>query len=175
MRLTGWGALLFMAVVLFSSPPAAAHGPCPRCIEPSTARADSKLRVDYPTFRAVWNPTRRVLTMGPRPNCYGCNLRLWRFHVEDSPSSIVYDGIRQPGFVFRAPDIEPGRYLVALFDGSEGGTHYTWDFVTLEAGLPEKAADDGLPGWAIGVAVGAGVLIAAAAAVALRYRGRSAA
>ena len=79
-----------------------------------------------------------MLTKGPKPNCYGCNLRLWRFHAKDSPSVVVYDGIRQPGFVFRAPDVKPGRYLVALFDGSEGGTHYTWDFVTLEAGFPMR-------------------------------------
>ena len=168
---------IICALVLFSilSIPetAGAHGPCPRCIEPSDARADSKLRVDYPTFRAIWNPPRRILTQGPKPDCYGCNLRLWRFHVEDSPSVVVYDAVRQPGFVFRAPDVKPGRYLVALFDGSEGGTHYTWDFVTLEAGLPEEAADEGLPGWAIALAVGGGVLIAIAAAVALLYRGRS--
>ena len=109
-RLTLLIALFVLAGAMPS--PAAAHGPCPRCIEPSTARADSKLRVDYPTFLAIWNPPRRVLTKGPKPNCYGCNLGLWRFHKDGSPSVVVYDGVRQPGFVFRAPDVEPGRYLV---------------------------------------------------------------
>ena len=172
MRRAFIGTLLGIAIWLAPSS-ALAHGPCPRCIEPSTARADSKLRVDYPTELAIWNPPRRVLTRGPKPNCYGCNLRLWRFHQEGSPSVVVYDGIRQPGFVFRAPDVEPGRYLVALFDGSEGDTHYTWDFVTLQAGLPDEAADEGMPGWAVWLAVGAGIFIAAGAALALRYRGRS--
>lgn len=167
-------AAVFLAGLLIPAT-AAAHGPCPRCIEPSSARVDSKLRVDYPTFRAVWNPPRRVLTKGPKPNCYGCNLRLWRHHVKGSPSVVLYDGIRQPGFVARAPDVRPGRYLVALFDGSEGGTHYTWDFVQVEAGLPEKAADEKLSGWVIGLAVGAGLLAAAAATLALRNRGRDAA
>jgi hypothetical protein len=151
---------------------AAAEGPCPHCIEPSTARADSKMRVDYPTLRAIWNPPRRLLTQGPKPGCYGCSLGLWHFHKKNSPSVVVFNGPREPGFVFRAPDVKPGRYLVALFDGSQGGTHYTWDFVTLQGGLPEKAADDGMPGWVIAVAIGAGLLVALAAFLALRRRGQ---
>jgi hypothetical protein len=158
---------LFIALLLFGAAPAAAQGPCPHCIEPATARVHSKLRVGYPTVQAVWNPPRRVLTKGPKPNCYGCNLRLWRFHVEGSPSYVVHDGPRVPGFVFRAPHVKPGRYLVALFDGSEGGTHYTWDFVRLEAGLPEPEAEDALPDWVLPVAIGGGLLLAAMAALAL--------
>lgn len=33
----------------------------------------------------------------------------------------------------RVPDVPPDRYLVALFDGSEGGTHYTWSYLNVEA------------------------------------------
>jgi len=154
--------LLASSIALALAPPPApaiAQEPCPRCIEPSTARADSKLRVDHPTTRAVWNPPPRLLSEGDG-----------RFHVTDSPSVVVYDGITQPGFVCRAPEVEPGRYLVALFGGSEGDGRYTWDFVQLEAGLPDEAADDGLPGWAVAIAIAAGLLIAAAAALMLRSR-----
>src|SRR5689334_12426196 len=90
---------LCLAFIVLGATPAAAHGPCPHCIEPATAHGHSKLRVDYPTFRAVWNPPRRVLTKGPKPDCYGCNLGLWRFRVPGSPSVVVYDGPRKPGLV----------------------------------------------------------------------------
>ena len=155
------GVAVALIASLAFAPAAAAQEHCPRCIEPSDARADSKLRVGHPTERAIWNPPPRLLS--PRQA---------RFHVDGSPSVVVYTGIRQPGFVFRAPDVEPGRYLVALFDGSGGGTNYTWDIVKLEAGLPDEAPTEGMPGWAIALAVGAGVLIAGGAA-ALLYRGRA--
>ena len=166
------GLFLAFLAVLIQGPSAAAQGPCRDCIEPATARADGKLQVDYPTVRAIWNPPRRVLTLGRKPDCYGCRLGLWRFHVEGSPSYVVFNGPRQPGFGFRAPDVEPGRYLVALFDGSQGGTHYTWDFVKVEAGLPELAADEKLSGWVLALAIGGGLVLAAIAALALRSRGR---
>ena len=31
--------------------------------------------------------------------------------------------------VFRIPeDLRPGLYLMLIYDGSEGGQHYTWDY-----------------------------------------------
>jgi hypothetical protein len=155
-------AAVILFVFLATASPAVGQERCPRCIEPSDARVDSKLRVGHPTERAIWNPPPRLLS--PRQA---------HFHVDGSPSVVAYDGIRQPGFVFRAPDVEPGRYLVALFDNSEGNTGYTWDLVKLEAGLPEEAPTDGMPEWAVALAIGAGVLLAGAAAAARIYRGRS--
>ena len=29
---------------------------------------------------------------------------------------------------FRVPRVAPGRYAVIIYDGAEGGTHYTWSF-----------------------------------------------
>src|SRR5688572_28572232 len=141
-----FGLLAFTAAIPAT---AGAKGPCPRCIEPSTARVDSKLRVAFPTARAVWNPPARLLPNGPEGS-----------HVEGSPSVVVYDGIRQPGFVFRAPNVDPGRYLVVLFEDPDRRAHYTWDFVTVESGLPDEAPTEGMPGWAIALAIAAGVLIA---------------
>jgi hypothetical protein len=33
----------------------------------------------------------------------------------------------------RVPDVAAGNYLVATFDGSEGGAHYTWDYFRVDA------------------------------------------
>jgi len=90
--------------------------------------------IDYPTFKAVLNPNRKQLTPGPKPNCYGCGLRLWRDRKHGQPPiPLGRWRPRQRGASVRAPDIPPGRYLVALFDGSEGGSHYTWSYLTIEA------------------------------------------
>ncbi len=39
---------------------------------------------------------------------------------------------------FRVPDVSPGRYEVKIYDGSEEGQHYTWDFfrVTPKSSVP---------------------------------------
>ena len=156
------GIICAALLLLFSSAyqqVAFAQSHCPRCIEPSTARADSKLRVEYPTARAVWNPPPRSLAGGQE-----------RFHIQGSPSVVAYSGVQQPGFVFRAPNVKPGRYLVALYGDIDGTGPYAWDFVQLEAGLPDEAPTEGLPGWVIWVAIGAGVVIAVAATLALRSR-----
>jgi LPXTG-motif cell wall-anchored protein len=63
----------------------------------------------------------------------------------------------------RVPDVPPGRYLIALFDGSEGGTHYTWDHLTVLGG----DADAGGLDPALAIAAGL-LLLAGAGAFALR-------
>jgi hypothetical protein len=35
------------------------------------------------------------------------------------------------GATFAIPDVAPGQYLVALYDGGEGGAHYSWDTLTV--------------------------------------------
>ena len=133
---------------LFASPPAAAHGPCNGCIKPRTAQGSDRLEIDATASRIVWNPDRETLTPGPKPYCYGCQLGLWREHVRDAPSVEL---LRRPRSVphptFEVPDAPPGRYLLALFDGSEGGEHYTWDYLTIESSAATPAhpepADEG--------------------------------
>ncbi len=34
---------------------------------------------------------------------------------------------------FQVPDVPPGRYEVKIYDGSEEGQHYTWDFIRVTA------------------------------------------
>jgi hypothetical protein len=65
------------------------------------------------------------------------------------------------GFSFRVPKARPGRYLVIVFDGSEAGQHYTWDFVRVPpaaARLRREAYD--ITFWLV-IAAGAGLVTAA--------------
>jgi hypothetical protein len=52
---------------------------------------------------------------------------------------------RQRGAVFAVPlRVPPGKYLVVIFDGTEGGSHYTWDVFTVVAQgspLPSKGVE----------------------------------
>lgn len=121
------------ALAALQSVPASAHGPCQGCTSPQRAEVGETIRVDYPTYLAIWNPERPVLTKGPKPNCYGCQLGLWKDHVEGVGATVIFEHRpRVPEFSFKVPDVPPGRYLVALFDGSESAGHYSWNFVTVE-------------------------------------------
>jgi len=44
------------------------------------------------------------------------------------------------GFSFRVPAADPGRYLLLVYDGTEGGGHYTWEFVRV-SGDAEKVTE----------------------------------
>jgi hypothetical protein len=35
---------------------------------------------------------------------------------------------------FQVPATAPGRYLVLMYDGTEGGVHYSWDYITVRPG-----------------------------------------
>lgn len=131
-------------VAALQSPPASAHGPCQGCIEPQRARVGETVRVDYPTYLAIWNPRKPVLTKGPKPDCYGCGLELWKDRVRGVASQVVFEQRpRVSEFQFEIPDVPPGRYLVALFDGSEGAGHYSWNFVTVEGPGADAEPDGG--------------------------------
>lgn len=141
LRRTAVAVAVGLTASLWCAPTGEAHGPCPTCIEPGQVASGDELTVRYRTYKAVFNPIRRQLTKGPKPNCYGCLLGLWRYRVE-GVKAITLGSWRPPRSKLRlkVPGAPPGRYLIALFDGSEGGTHYTWDFVEInQAGDGESA------------------------------------
>lgn len=133
-----WSCLALAVGFVALVPIAEAHGPCPTCLRPHRASANEEVSLDYPTVKAVLNPTRRQLTPGPKPNCYGCRLELWRERVAGQPAiTLGAWQERRSEATVRIPDIPAGRYLVALFDGSEGGTHYTWTYIEVESGTED--------------------------------------
>lgn len=80
-----------------------------------------------PTYKVVFNPDRTDLAIGPKP--------LWRDHRRGVAPTVVfrttyrYSDLPLTGPVeFQVPAAPPGRYLVSVYDGSEGGAHYTWEY-----------------------------------------------
>ena len=131
--LAGAAAALFL--LLLSAPAVDAHGPC-TCVSPNPARAGMEVRVDGPSVRVIWNPGPHDFAGQTTP------LDLASAHAPDAPSATVMRH-RRPRWPRRAPrgrrftvprDTPPGIYFVLIYDGSEGGSHTTWDYVQIAGG-----------------------------------------
>ena len=140
-----------------------------------------KVRSRTPAYRIVVNP---------RPGDYVSEMRSSGYASAYQPaaptrtvlSRPVDDPVRRASW--RVPEVPPGVYLVLIYDGSEGGSHSTWDYFHVlgpapareRAPRPVAAASPDPDGWppalvALGVACG---VVAGAGAVALVRRRRSA-
>jgi hypothetical protein len=104
--------------------PAAAHGPC-GCVSPAVTRPGEQLVSSVPTIKIVWNPIRDDLLIGP--------YYLARDHVTGQPRVVLQDQPQPASATFRVPLTAPGRYLVLLYDGTEGGVHYSWDYIRVRS------------------------------------------
>lgn len=160
------------AVVLLWLPMAAAraHGPC-GCL-PADASAGDTVVVDN-AFRAVWNPA--------RADVYYAQPALVAAHVDGAPRIVLLDRDRKDARKrarFVVPDVPAGEYLVLLYDGSEGGDHYTWDSVAVRrrpvqapAGSEATDSSTGRGGFPTGpVVAGLVVLSAAGGLLSVRHR-----
>ncbi|HKI66312.1 MAG TPA: hypothetical protein VJ989_03480 [Solirubrobacterales bacterium] len=158
----------FVAVAALCAP-AAAHGPCPDCVMPDKAAPGQKLLILDRAYKAVLNPSRGQLELGARPNCYGCHLDLWKERMP-GVAPVVLGEWRPPRqhAEVRVPQVPPGRYLLAVYDGSESGTHYTWDFIRVT-----DQTTKGAPGIALVGLLAAVALVLAIAAFLLRRRARA--
>lgn len=122
-------AVVVLAVVGAAWPAgAAAHGPC-TCVFPAVVEPGDEVRAG-PAYLVVWNPTRDWFVGGAG------SPSLASAHRRDAPSRVVMLRDRPPyphrprRARFRVPrDSPPGLYLALIFDGSEGGSHATWDYV----------------------------------------------
>ena len=155
-------------------PQAAAHGPC-GCTAPAflddyapevEAAPGDRLLIAQPAIEIVWNPAARDLRIDPPPG-------IAHDHVAGVETTTLVRNPKPAREVVSVPDVRDGRYLVAIYDGSEGGQHYTWDHVrvasppaqppTPPAGVT-RTTEDGLPwGW-LGLAVALGAATGALAA-----------
>ena len=118
--------------------------------------------MDCAAYKVVFNPDRADLGIGPES--------LWRRHVATSPPATVYrrtwkysKSPQRAGGPFVVPAVGEGRYLVAIYDGSEGGAHYTWDDfrVTADAPAARSPSPEPPPAGARGAGSGAAVTTAA--------------
>jgi hypothetical protein len=113
------------SALLMTAVPAAAHGPC-GCIRPAAARPGEQLVSTVPTIKLIWNPVPSDLLIGPD--------YLGRDHVDGQPRVVLQEQPQPAVASFQVPATAPGRYLVLMYDGTEGGVHYSWDYITVRPG-----------------------------------------
>ena len=104
-------------LLLFAAEPAAAHGPC-TCLDRFAGAPGQRVEVLSRSIRGVLNPRRAQIPYGPRD--------LWADRRAGVRPRTLYRSRRPRRHTFRVPSVPPGRYVIAIFDGSEGGSHYTW-------------------------------------------------
>lgn len=123
-----WAACAFIAAFIGMTATAAAHGPC-NCLSPNSGPPGTEVSVGSPSFKIVFSPDRAETVYGPKS--------LWRTRPPGPPPRVVFRTTYRyeprpdpnaPSPTFDVPEVPPGRYGVVIFDGSEGGQHYTWDF-----------------------------------------------
>jgi hypothetical protein len=74
------------------------------------------------------------IIFNPRPSDYGPAMFDTGYASAYRPgaptTTVLSRAVRDPvrRATFRVPSVPPGIYLVLIFDGSEGGSHATWDY-----------------------------------------------
>lgn len=147
LRLVATAALALAAV---APGPARAHGPC-GCLTPREGPPGTKVHARYPLYKVIFNPDRTDLAIGPK--------NLWSLHHGGPPITVYRTtwryspGPLNQGGSFVIPRAAPGRYLIALYDGGEGGQHYSWETFTVRKARPSTTtrpakrtnSSDGVP------------------------------
>jgi hypothetical protein len=93
---------------------------------------------------AVWNPRPNVLALGAPGESKSCDIKCAEakpIYHPDLPMVVLDQAPKPSPLQFEVPDVAPGVYLVVMYDGSEGGRHYTWNEfeVTTESGTVAQA------------------------------------
>lgn len=121
-------ALAVLVLMASTTGAARAHGRC-GCLKPESGPAGTRVTAGYPIFKVIFNPDRSDLGIGPHA--------LWKDHRGPPPMMVYRETWRYSGRAlnggraFTVPRVPPGRYLVALYDGGEGGQHYSWETFTV--------------------------------------------
>jgi hypothetical protein len=130
------------------------HGPC-NCSFPEIGTGGAKVKIRSPAYKVIINPRAEDFLIGPAG--------LESAHRPDAPREVLLslpETKSRRGVTVRVPAaMPPGLYLILVYDGGEGGQHYTWDYFHLLG--PESAdagSEDGLDAELIAVGVGGIVL-----------------
>lgn len=158
-------AVVALAMIVLAVP-ADAHGPC-GCTFPTAGSPGVRVTSRSPAYKVVVNPRERDFTIGPGG--------LASAYRPEAPTPTVLSRSRRSiprRTSFRMPAMPPGVYLLLIFDGSEGGTHYTWDYFHVlgnAAPAPQRSARDTSPAEGVLGVLGAAML-AGGVLVLVRYR-----
>lgn len=133
-------ALLVAIPVVLVATPAQAHGPC-ACLTPPIGSTGTRVSIPRSmVMKIVWNP--RPVTF---PTGSLMKRQARRSYEPREKTLTLYERPRaRPGGAFEVPIVRPGRYMVQIFDGSEGGGHYTWGFFTVAS--PSSLPQTGVTG-----------------------------
>ena len=140
----------------FGAAPVWAHGPC-ACLNPASGAPGTTVSVSTGAYKVVFNPDRSDLSIGPkslledhRPGVVPTVVFRSAYKYSDLP-------LRGP-VEFRVPAAPPARYLVAVYDGSEGGAHYTWEYFRVTEREPRTAPQQPRTPTTVTTATGASTL-----------------
>lgn len=121
-------AMLFIAATATSS---LAHGPCgDHCLSALSGAPGETVDILQPeAVLVIWNPPHNIMALGIPGQDKKCDNRCASqkpiYHLDQQ--TIIMHRSETPSLVkFDVPDAEPGRYVIAIYDGSESGLHYTW-------------------------------------------------
>lgn len=161
---TGALTVVLFAVVIQA---ADAHGPC-NCVFPELGGRGAKVRISSPVYKVILNPRKSDFLIGPGG--------LESAYRADAPRAILFSrpkmrpGRRASVVIPRA--FSPGLYMLLIYDGSEGGVHYTWDYFQVlgAAGGPARDGDSDTPEFLLPAAGAVIGLIGVAAALLYRRR-----
>lgn len=142
---------LVLAITALGILPVFAHGPCgavgSSCLEPNKGPPGTVVTTgDLQGVLALWNPRPNVLALGAPGTSKACDIECARakpiYHL-DQPIVVLDQAARRSRLSFVVPDASVGRYVVVVYDESEGGRHYTWNIfrVTLESNRLEPVGD----------------------------------
>ena len=158
-----------LAILALATLPARAHGPCgavgSSCLEPYEGPPGTVVTtVDFEGVLALWNPRPNVLALGVPGSSKVCDIECAAakpvYHL-DLPMVVLDQAPDRSRLQFVVPDVPPGKFVVVMYDGSEGGFHYTWDTFKVAAQSPNTELTRGdEPGtWNIRWLVAIGLLL----------------
>jgi hypothetical protein len=132
--------LAALVLALSYPPPAAGHDPCGPCLSPSSGPPGTKVTITQTTaYWVVWNgrglPQDALLRSHYRPMAQTIDLVRYALPPASTaaPDPDVLPAARR-NVRFTVPAVREGTYAVVIYDGSEGGEHYTWDLFRVRAG-----------------------------------------
>lgn len=133
-----------LVVVALATLPARAHGPCgavgSSCLEPYEGPPGTVVTTrDFEGVLALWNPRPNVLALGVPGSSKVCDIECAAakpvYHL-DLPMVVLDEVPDRSRLQFVVPDVPPGKFVVVMYDGAEGGRHYTSDTFKVTAQSP---------------------------------------
>lgn len=123
-----------------------AHGPCgDMCLEPNSGPPGTAVTTEnLEGVLAVWNPRPNTLPLGVPGTSARCDPKCARakplFHLEQ-PTRILAESVKPTQLHFAIPESPTGKYLIVVYDGSEGGFHYTWETFEVTEGDQQQDSE----------------------------------